>query len=128
MRARDRGPDWSTQGGASMRKLLKGVLHTAAPNELVLPWARKNGKLLDDHGRPTRATKVDWLCEFYPRAEYRATVKMELLSALTVIRLLDTSQHEDETPEFDEQYDEIILRAEVAIRHILTIWKARNSH
>lgn len=40
-RARDRGPDGWTQGSASMRKLLKGVLHSTAPNEIVLPWAKK---------------------------------------------------------------------------------------
>ena len=38
-----------------MRKLLKGVLHTAAPNERVLPWATKNNKPLDKHWCPTSA-------------------------------------------------------------------------
>jgi hypothetical protein len=55
-RSTDRGPDWWTQGSSSMRKLLKGVLHTAAPNELVLPWARQNNKELDRVGRPTVST------------------------------------------------------------------------
>ena len=53
-RADGRGPDGWTQGSASMRKLLKGVLHSAAPNEAVLPWATKNNKEIDRHGRPTR--------------------------------------------------------------------------
>jgi hypothetical protein len=57
-RAKDRGPDWSTQGGASMRKLLKGVLHSVAPDDVVLPWALKHHKELDRCGRPTRATKI----------------------------------------------------------------------
>ena len=30
--AHTRGPDWWTQGAASLRKLVKGVLHTAAPD------------------------------------------------------------------------------------------------
>lgn len=124
-RAKDRGPDWSTQGGASMRKLLKGVLHSVAPDDVVRPWAVKNKKELDKVGRPTRATKIDWLCECYPHDEYRSTVKMELISALHVLKLLNETQHEDDTPEFDQQYDEIVGRVEVAVRHILTIWKAR---
>ena len=61
-RADDRGPDGWTQGSASMRKLLKGVLHSVAPNEVVLRWATKNNKELDKNKRPTRATKIEWLC------------------------------------------------------------------
>jgi len=122
-RAADRGPDGWTQGSASMRKLLKGVLHTAAPNELVLPWATKNNKALDIHGRPTRATKVDWLCQFTPDDAYRAYVRTELNSALALIELVDAAQHVDEFPEFEDQYAWIMLRAEVAIRHMLVLWK-----
>jgi hypothetical protein len=43
-RSADRGPGWWTQGGASLQKLVKGVQHRAAPNELVLPWAQANKK------------------------------------------------------------------------------------
>ena len=52
-----------------MRKLLTGVLHTAAPNERVLPWATKNNKPLDKHGCPTRVTKIEWLCQSTRRSE-----------------------------------------------------------
>jgi hypothetical protein len=124
-RSMDRGPDWWTQGGSSMRKLLKGVLHTAAPNELVLPWANQNNRELDSAGRPTRATKVEWLCQFIPNASYRAYVRTELNSALALIGFLDAAQHVDEFPEFEQQYDWTILRVGVAIRHILKIWKTR---
>jgi hypothetical protein len=123
MRASDRGPDWWTQGSSSMRKLIKGVLHTAAPNERVLPWAKQNNKPVDRNGRPTRATKIEWLSQFIPNDAYRAFVREELNSALALIDLIDTAQHVDEFPEFEQQYDWTFLRAEVAIRHILTIWK-----
>ena len=123
-RAADRSPDSWTQGSASMRKLLKGVLHTAAPNDVVLPWAKENNKELDRHGRPTRATKVEWLCQFIPNDAYRAFVRTELKSALTLIELVDTAQHVDEFPEFEDQFDWIMLRAEVAIRHMLALWKS----
>jgi hypothetical protein len=53
---------------------------------------------------------------------------MELISALHVLTMLNETQHEDETPEFEQQYDEIVGRVEVAVRHILTIWKARTMH
>jgi hypothetical protein len=127
-RSTDRGPDWWAQGGSSMRKLLKGVLHTAAPNELVLPWARQNNKECDRVGRPTRATKVEWLCQFIPNEAYRSYVRTELNSAVSLIDLLDTTQHVDEFPEFEQQYAWTILRVEVAIRHILTLWKSRQDH
>ena len=122
-RAGVRGPDGWTQGSASMRKLLKGVLHSAAPNEVVLPWAKKNNKELDRLGRPTRATKIEWLCKFSENDAYRAYVQTELKSALVLIELLDKAQHVDEFPEFADQYDWIILRAEFAVRHILALWK-----
>lgn len=124
----DRGPDWWTHGSASLRKLLKGVLHMAAPNDVVLPWAKQNNKELDRVGRPTRATKVEWLCSFLENDAYRAYVRTELSSALALIDLFDTAQHVNDFPEFEHQYDWAVVRVEVAIRHILTIWKARRSH
>lgn len=127
-RAAHRGPDWWTQGGSSMRKLLKGVLHTAAPNEVVLPWAKQNNKELDRNGRPTRASKIEWLCQFIGNDAHRAYVRTELNSALALIDLLDVTQHVDDFPEFEQQYDWTILRVEVAIRHVLTIWKARQTN
>ena len=122
-RTTERGPDGWTQASASMRKLLKGVLHTAAPNDVVLPWAKKNRKDLDKNGRPTRATKIDWLCQFIANDAYRAFVRTELNSALALIELVDTAQHVDEFPEFEDQFDWVMLRAEVAVRHMLTLWK-----
>lgn len=127
-RVSERGPDWWTQGASSMRKLFKGVLHTAAPNELVGPWATKNNKQFDSNGKPTRGTKVDWLCEFIPNDHYRAFVKTELTSALACIDMIDSSQHVDDYPEFEDQYNWILLRVEMAIRHILTIWKSRKAN
>lgn len=126
-RSLDRGADWWTQGSASMRKLLKGVLHTAAPNELVLPWALRNKKALDRNGRPTRATKIEWLCRSIDNDAYREFVRTELESALALITLVDAAQHVDEFPEFEQQYDWTILRVEVAIRHILVLWMTRGS-
>lgn len=55
-------------------------------------------------------------------------MRTELNSALALIELLDATQHVDEFPEFGQQYDWTILRVEVAIRHILTIWKSRRGH
>ena len=39
MSAQGRGADWWTHSGSSLRKLFKGVLHTVAPDDAVLPWA-----------------------------------------------------------------------------------------
>jgi hypothetical protein len=127
-RATHRGPDWWTQGSASMRKLLKGVLHTAAPSDVVAPWAKKNNKEFDKDGHPTRETKIEWLCEFIPGKAYRAFVRAELSSAIALIKLVDAAQHVDEFPDFEQQYNWSMLRAEVAIRQILVLWKMRNSH
>lgn len=115
----ERGPDWWGQGGSSLRKLLNGVLHTAAPDELVLLWAKKHNKQRDKAGHPTRATKVEWLCQFIDNDAYRAYLQTELNSALALIELLNTSQHADDFPDFEHQYEWIFLRVEVAVRHLL---------
>jgi len=107
---------------------VKGVLHTAAPDAEVLPWATANKKEIDRFGHPTRATKVEWLCNFIPNEAYRGCVRTELNSALSLIGLLDASQHVDEFPEFEAVFDWAFLRVEYAIFHILTIWKARRAH
>lgn len=124
-RGLDRGPDAWTQGGASLRKLLKGVLHRAAPNDLVLPWASAKKLPLDRNGLPTRATKVAWLCEPVNNDAYRAVVRTELDATLALIELLDASQHLDEFPEFEDKFSWVVLRVEMAVRHILELWKLR---
>lgn len=127
-RVDDKGPDWWTQGSASLRKLLKGVLHTAAPSEAVTPWAQKHKKAFDANGHPTRETKVEWLCEFIPCSAYRAYVRTELSSAMALIKIVDSAQHVDDFPEFEQQYAWVMLRTEVAIRHILELWRTRDGH
>lgn len=127
-RASERGPDWSAQWGSSMRRLFKGVLHTVAHDDLVLPWAKKHNKPLDSNGHPTRATKVEWLCLGLQNDSYREFVRTELSSALTIIGLLDTTQHVDEFPEIEEMFEWTELRAEFGLRQILTIWKNRQQH
>ena len=126
-RGRSPGPDAWTQGSASMRKLLKGVLHSVAPNCAVLPWATKNKKELDSNGRPTRATKIEWLCRSISDRAYRDFVRTELESALGLISVVDTAQHVDEFPEFAEQYDWIAARTAVCIRFMLVLWEPPGS-
>jgi len=120
-----RGPDWWSQGAASMRKLVKGVLHTVASNELVLPFVTDPETQLDHKGHPTRATKIAWLCQFIPNKEYRAFVRADLTAALALIDLLDAANHKDEFPDFERQYATVALRVEVFVRHLITLAEAR---
>lgn len=124
-RSVERGPDWWTQGSASLRKLLKGVLHRAAPNDLVLPWANANKKELDRNGRPTRGTKIAWLCEPVADDSYRAFVRAELDSVLALIDIIDVAQHVDQFPDFEDRYNWVVLRVEMAVRQILELWMLR---
>ena len=120
-RGEERGPDWWTQAAASARKLLLGVLHTAAPDDLVLPWVT-HPKQLDQHGHPTRRTKIAWLCRSIPNETYQKLVKTDLESALVLIDTLHAAVHVDEFPEFEATFSWIYLRVKVAIQHILEIW------
>ena len=121
-RSQERGPDWWTQAAASDRKLFLGVLHAAAPNDLVMPWVTSPKRQLDEHGRPTRRTKIAWLCRSIPNDSYRKFLLTELDSALALIELFNTAVHVDEFPEFEATFSWTQLRLKFAIRHILEIW------
>jgi hypothetical protein len=123
--AETKGPDSWSQGAASMRKLVKGVLHTVAADELVLPFVTDPKNQLDRNGHPTRATKIAWLCQFIRNEEYRKFVQADLTAALALIDLLDAANHKDEFPEFETQYVTVSLRVEVVIRHLVTLADAR---
>ena len=121
-RSEERGPDWWTQAAASERKLFLGVLHTAAPDELVLPWVTNPKQQIDRCGHPTRRTKIGWLCQSIPNEKYREFVIAELESALALLDVLHAANHVDEFPEFEKSFSWTELRLKVAIRHIVEIW------
>ena len=121
LRSDERGPDWWTQAAASLRKLFLGVLHTAAPDDFVLPWVTNRKQQVDRRGHPTRRTKIDWLCQSIPNEAYRKFVQTELDSALPLIDLLNSANHVDEFPEFEKSFSWTYLRMKVAICHIVTI-------
>jgi hypothetical protein len=55
-------------------------------------------------------------------------VRAELDSTLALIDIIDVAAHVDEFPEFEEKYNWIFLRAEVAVRLMLELWKLRGAH
>lgn len=71
---------------------------------------------------PTRSAKIEWLCSGIGNDASRNFVKKDLESALASLAMLDESQHEDDAPLVVESYDLGLLRMDVAIKHILTIW------
>ena len=121
LRGKERGPDWLTQAAASCRKLLLGLLHTAAPNERVLPWAKKRRVQLDPKGRPTRRTKIDWLCRSIENRAYRGFVRNDLNTVLEVLALCNQAVHVNESPDFEESFELAIARVESGIRHIIEL-------
>ena len=118
LRSEERGPDWLTQAAASYRKLFLNVLHRAAPNELVLPWVRDPRIQLDQHGNPTRRTKIDWLCKSIQHKGYRRFVRIELDSGLEVLELLNQSVHVNDFPELEESFELAATLMEFAILQI----------
>ena len=121
LRSKERGPDWLTQAAASCRKLLLGLLHTAAPNERVLPWAKNQGAQLDRNGRPTRRTKIDWLCRSIQNRAYRRFVRSDLNTVLEVLALCNQAVHVNESPDFEESFELAIAGVESGIRHIIQL-------
>ena len=123
--SKERGPDWLTQTAASLRKLILGLLHNAAPNDLVLPWVTKPTQQLDEHRRPTRSTKLDWLCRSINNKAYRKFVRMELDSALTILDMLNHAIHVNEFPELEESFPSVSARAKFAILHLAKLCAPR---
>ncbi|MXY71000.1 MAG: hypothetical protein F4Y47_20920 [Acidobacteriia bacterium] len=94
------------------------MLHTVAPDEFVLPWVQDRKRQLDRNGRPTRSTKIEWLCRSIQNKGYRTFVKHELCSALEVLELLSQAVHVNDFPELEESFESAAARVEFAIAHI----------
>lgn len=121
LRIEERGPDWLTQAAVSLRRVLLGVLHTAAPNDLVLPWVTKRKTQVDRQGRPTRRARIDWLCGSIRHEDDRESVRAKLDSALAALDLLNRAIHSNECPELEESFTSVSARIKSAIRHIATL-------
>ena len=118
-RSKERGPDWLRQAAASLRTLLLNLLHTAAPDKLVLPWVTEPGSQLDKGGHPTRRTKIAWLCSSVRNKRWREFVRMELDSALRVLDVLSKAVHVNEFSELEESFTSVSARVRFAIPYFL---------
>ena len=127
LRSEERGPDWFTQAAASIRKLLLSLLHAAAPDECVLTWVQDRKAQLDRNGRPTRRTKIEWLCRSIKDTGFRRFVRSELNSALEVLELCNQAVHVNEFPDFEESFTSVFARVEFAVLHIVRLSGRRRS-
>ena len=120
--AQRRGPDWARQAGASLRFLLIGVLDTVAPVDALTDIPRqyvRNGK----RGRPAQ---VYWLCEPLQNRTYRRVVRADLESAISIIDAMSEAIHRRDYVEIEDAFDTMVIRAAIALCHLLKLWKARN--
>ena len=120
--AHRRGPDWARQAAASLRFLLVGVLDTVAPVDGLTDIPRqymRNGKL----GRPAQ---VYWLCVPLQNRTYRRVARADLESAISIIDAMSEAIHRDDYVEIEDAFDTMVVRAAVALCHLLKLWKARD--
>ena len=120
--AHRRGPDWARQAGASLRFILVGVLDAVAPVNTLTDIPRqyvRNGKL----GRPAQ---VYWLCEPLQNRTYRRVVRADLESAISIIDAMSEAIHRRDYVEIKNAFDTMVIRAAIALCHLLKLWKARN--
>ena len=121
--AHRRGPDWARQAGASLRFILVGVLDAVAPVNTLTDIPRqyvRNGKL----GRPAQ---VYWLCEPLQNRTYRRVVRADVESAISIIDAMSEAIHRRDYVEIEDAFDTMVIRAAIALSHLLKLWKARNS-
>ena len=120
--ARRRGPDWARQAGASLRFILVEVLDTVAPVNALTDIPRQyvhKGKL----GRPAQ---VYWLCVPLQNRTYRRVARADLESAISIIDAMSEAVHRDGYVEIEDAFDTMVIRAAVALCHLLKLWKVRH--
>ena len=120
--ARRRGPDWARQAGASLRFILVEVLDTVAPVNSLTDIPRQyvhNSKL----GRPAQ---IYWLCAPLQNPTYRRVVRADLESAISIIDAMSEAVHRHDYVEIEDAFDTMVVRAAIALCHLLKLRKARN--
>jgi hypothetical protein len=122
-----KAPDWRRHSASSLRELLESVFHKVAPSDAVKKIVSDPGTELDEKGFPHLTVKVRWLCLYIGLPEYRQNVETDLLSALDVLKLTQSTVHSHSGRKFEEQFPTVRRRARVALRHLLLLWAARSS-
>lgn len=122
---RRRGDDWVRQASSSLRYVLIETLDAIAPKDRVLADG-VDKKHLSEKGQPTRAGQVHWLCRSLKNKTYREMMVSELESAIEIIDTMNTAVHREDHPEIEEAFDRMCVRAEIALRDLLEIFKTRN--
>jgi hypothetical protein len=121
---RRRGDDWVRQASSSLRYVLIETLDAIAPKDKVLADG-VNKKHLSEKGVPTRAGQVHWLCSSLKNKTYREMMVSELESAIEIIDIMNTAVHREDHQEIDGAFDRMCVRAEIALRDLLEIFKTR---
>lgn len=116
-----RGPDWARQASASFRYVLIETLERIAPKGRVLEDGVDRRHLYE--GRPTRLGQVAWLCRSIKSSTYRKMVFADLESALTIITTMNEAVHDADYPEVEEAFSRMCVRADVALHHLLVIYR-----
>lgn len=83
-------------------------------------------KHLSGKGEPTRLAQVHWLCRSLKNETYREMMVSELESAIETIDTMSEAVHRGHYPEIEEAFDRMCVRASVALRDLLEIFKTRN--
>ncbi|MDE3157084.1 MAG: hypothetical protein KGN76_18455 [Acidobacteriota bacterium] len=119
---RRRESDWVRQASSSLRYVLIETLDAIAPRDRVLAGG-PDKKYLSSKGEPTRAAQVRWLCRSLKNKDYRDMMVSELDSAIETIDAMNTAVHREDYPEIEEAFDRMCVRAEIALRDLLEIFK-----
>lgn len=123
--ARRRGEDWVRQASASLRYVLITTLDTLAPKDTVIADG-VDSKHLSRKGELMRTGQVHWLCRSLRNKTYRKMVLSDLESAIDIIDTMSEAVHREDYPEIEEAFGTMSVRAAVALRHLLEIFKTRN--
>lgn len=122
--AQRKDADWVRQASSSFRYVLITTLDTIAPKDKVLADG-VDRRHLTPRGEPTRLGRVHWLCRSIKNKTYRRVVFSDLESALDIIDAMSEAVHREEYPELEEAFGRMSVRAAVALRHLLELFKTR---
>lgn len=101
------GPDSGRHFSVSLRELLTHVIHTLAPDEAIYQWT-KDRNHYDKDGRPTRRTRILYICQNIRLDKLERFISKDIDSILAYFDVLQEGTHTLDTS-FPKYLPDLIL-------------------
>ena len=119
---RGTNPDRARHFLSSLRELWNHLLRQIAPDKQVLEWIPKDDKELLYKGKPTRKTRILYLCRDLNHDPLTDFIAHDTRAFVTLVESFNRI-HQLELKLSDQQLRALLLRTDSWLTYILQIWK-----